>query len=116
MASLLATVTVAKRVPGALGSKRTRKIVLAPAARVVGGSAVTVKFAASGPLILTCGEPKARVPVPLFWIVKVCVTVPPVMSALSKSVLVAIEGVDSPSGMGVALPTISIAGAVVPVP
>ena len=82
-----------------------------------GGRPVTVKSAALVPLIATSGVPeRVRAPVPVFWIVKVRVTVPPVTSALPKSVKSAAEGVASPSAMATALPTTLISGAVAPVP
>ena len=109
-------VIVAVRVPAALGSKVTVKVVLPAAATEAAGCAVTVKSAAFVPLTATSGVPeRVRAPVPVFWIVKVRATVPPVSFAPPKSVKSALEGVVSPSAIEAALPTRLISGAV-PVP
>ena len=60
---------------------------LPAAATEAAGSAVTVKSAAFVPLTATSGVPeRVRAPEPVFWIVKVRITVPPATSALPKSV------------------------------
>ena len=65
-----------------------------------------MKSAALVPLTATSGVPeRVRAPVPVFWIVKVRVTVPAAMSMLPKSVKSAVEGVVSPSTIETALPT-----------
>ena len=51
-------VIVAARVPAALGSKRTWKVVLPAAATEAAGGTVTVKSAALVPLTATSGVPE----------------------------------------------------------
>jgi hypothetical protein len=93
-ASLLPTLTVAVRVPAALGLKRTWKLVFQPAATVLAGCTMALKSAAFAPdnaTGLTVNEA-----VPRFWMVKVRVTVPLGKSVLPKSVWSAPLGVVSP--------------------
>ena len=105
-------VSLAVRVPEALGSKVTWKVVVPLAVTGEVGNAVTVKSAAWVPLTVTKGVPdRVRLPVPLLAIVKVRTTVPPITRALPKSVWSVVLGVVAPSRMLTLLPVTLISGA-----
>ena len=84
---------VAVRSPVADGLKVTWKVVFPPAATGETGWTVTVKSAALVPPITTFGVPvRVRSMVPVLRIVKVCTTVPEVVSVLPKSVQIGRAG------------------------
>lgn len=87
------------------------KVVVPPAVTGELGVAVTVKSAALVPLMATRGEPdKAKLAVPLFVMVNVCVTGVPT-PVLPKSVPSVVDGLASPLAIGVLdLPVRSISG------
>src|SRR5688500_14252551 len=92
--------TVAVRNPDALGANTMVKVVV-PFVAPTGddGCAVTVKSAAFAPLMATLGVPvRFRSAAPVFSIVKVRVTLPPI-AAGPKSVWSVAVGVVSPSVM-----------------
>jgi hypothetical protein len=83
-ASPLLKLRLALRKPLALGLNCTWKVLFPPAATEEAGWTVTVKSAACVPETVT--ELTLKGPVPVFWMVKVRVTVPLVTSTLPKSV------------------------------
>jgi len=87
LASSLATLIVAVRRPSAKGSNCTWKVVEPPGATEEAGCAITVKSGACVPVIVTGVAPlSVSASEPVFWIVKVRVTVPPLRAAVPKSV------------------------------
>jgi len=116
--SSLAISIVAVRVPVAVGSKVTMKVVVPPELTGVVGICVTVKSAACVPVTSTSGVPaRFRSASPVFWIVNVRMTDPVSTSASPKSVWSVAAGVVSPSAIDWPLPCRSISGAgAVPLP
>ena len=106
--SLLLIVTVALRVPLALGLNVIWKVVLPPAATGDAGVAMTLKSDACVPLRLT--PETVRFALPGFAIVKVRVIVPLATLWLPKSVWSVLLGVASPSLMFAPLPLTAISG------
>jgi len=105
---------VANRSPAPEGSNCTWKVVEPPAATVRAGATVTVKSAAWSPVIVTGVAPTSVSTCgPEFWIVKVRVTVPPLISTLPKSVWSSTRGVVSPSAMSCEFPCTLMSAAVV---
>jgi len=103
--------TVAERSPLAEGSKRTWNVVEAPGpSDRVAGCARSWKSAAWVPVMVTGSASSVSTSFPVFWIVKVRVTVPPATSALPKSVWSAVVGVVSPSRMSWELPCTLMSG------
>ncbi len=95
----------AVRVPVAEGSNRTVNVEVPPAAMAFAGCDVTVKSDALIPDTATIGvPPRASVSEPLFWMVKVRVTVPDEIWMAPKSVWSVVDGVASPSAMAAPFP------------